>query len=68
METLWRDVRQTLLWMTRQKGFRPAGPGVGRHPTAHAPLRGAYFSDVTLESWSRSMRTLQGVTATAMTS
>jgi predicted permease len=33
------------------------------HPGANAPLRGANFSDVTLESWSRSMRTLEGVAA-----
>ncbi len=98
METLWRDVRQTLRWMARQKGFTAAACltlalGIGantaifsmvygvllkplpyadpgrlvevseEHPTANAPLRGAYFSDVTLESWSRSMQTLEGVAA-----
>jgi putative ABC transport system permease protein len=98
METLWRDVRQTLRWMARQKGFTAAvcltlALGIGantaifsivygvllkplpyadpdrlvqvseEHPTANAPLRGAYFSDVTLESWSRSMGTLEGVAA-----
>lgn len=84
METLWRDVRQTLRWMVRQKGFTAAACltlalGIGantaifsivygvllkplpyadpgrlvqvseEHPTANAPLRGAYFSDVTLD-------------------
>jgi predicted permease len=98
METLWRDVRQTLRWMARQKGFTAAACltlalGIGantaifsivygvllkplpyadpdrlvqvseEHPTANAPLRGAYLSDVTLESWSKGMRTLEGVAA-----
>jgi putative ABC transport system permease protein len=98
METLWRDVRQTLRWMMRQKGFTAAACltlalGIGantaifsivwgvllkplpyadperlvqvseEHPTANAPMPGAYFSDVTLESWSRSMRTLERVAA-----
>ena len=98
MGTLWRDVRQTLRWMARQKGFTAAACltltlGIGantaifsivwgvllkplpyadpdrlvqvseEHPGANAPLRGANFSDVTLESWSRSMQTLEGVAA-----
>ena len=98
METFWRDIRQTLRWMARQKGFTAAACltlalGIGantaifsivwgvllkplpyadpgrlvqvweEHPGANAPLRGAYFSDVTLESWSRSMSTLEGVAA-----
>lgn len=33
------------------------------HPGANAPLRGAYLSDVTLESWSKSMRTLEDIAA-----
>ncbi len=98
METLWRDIRQTLRWMVRQKGFTAAACltlalGIGantaifsivwgvllkplpyadpgrlvqvweEHPGANAPLRGSFFSDVTLESWSRSMSTLEGVAA-----
>ena len=98
METLWRDVRQTLRWMARQKGFTAAACltlalGIGantaifsivwgvllkplpyadpgrlvsvseEHPGANAPLSRAYLSNVTLESWTRSMRTLEGVAA-----
>jgi len=98
METLWRDIRHTLRWMVKQKGFTAAAAltlalGIGantaifsvvwgvllkplpyaepdrlvrvseEHPGADAPLRGAYFSDITLESWSKSMRTLEGVAA-----
>jgi putative ABC transport system permease protein len=96
METLWREVRQTLRWMVRQKGFTAAACltlalGIGantaifsvvygvllkplpyadpdrlvqvseEHPGANAPLRGAYLSDVTLESWAPALRTLEGL-------
>lgn len=96
METLSRDVRQTLRWMARHKGFTAAACltlalGIGantaifsfiwgvllkplpyaepdrlvsvseEHPGAVSPLSGAYLSDVTLESWSRGLRTLEGI-------
>ncbi len=96
METLWRDVRQTLRWMARQKGFTAAAGltlalGIGantaifsivygvllkplpyadpdrlvrvseEHPGANSPLRGAFLSDVTLESWTRDLRALEGI-------
>src|SRR5688572_22730514 len=96
METLWRDVRQTLRWIARQKGFTAAACltlalGIGantaifsivwgvllkplpyadpsrlvrvseEHPGANAPLREAYLSDVTLESWTPALRTLEGL-------
>jgi len=98
METLWRDVRHTLRWMARQKGFTATACltlalGIGantaifsvvygvllkplpyadpdrlvhvaeEHPGSQAPLRRAYLSNVTFESWTRAMHTLEGVAA-----
>ncbi|HYH44212.1 MAG TPA: ADOP family duplicated permease, partial [Thermoanaerobaculia bacterium] len=100
MDELWQDVRQTLRWMGRQKGFTAAASltlalGIGantaifsvlwgvllkplpfaepdrlvsvseEHPGANAPLVWACLSDVTLESWTTGMRTLEGVAAYA---
>ena len=98
MDQLWQDVRQTLRWMGRQKGFTAAASltlalGIGantavfsvlwgvlleplpyaeperlvsvseEHPGANAPVVWAALSDVTLDSWAQSMRTLEGVAA-----
>ncbi len=98
MEKLWQDVRHTLRWMGRQKGFTAAASltlalGIGantaifsviygvllkplpyadperlvsiseEHPGANSPLVWALLSDVTLESWTPAMRTLEGVAA-----
>src|SRR5262245_23178599 len=96
METLWRDVRQTLRWMARQKGFTAAACltlalGIGantaifsivwgvllkplpyadpgrlvrvseEHPGASPALSGDSLSNLTLDSWAPSLRTLEGL-------